>query len=157
MNVCDNFIGCRSPKTVELFRQARLVGIAYRRFAICLDPFGMLDSEVVVNLLPELGVGVDFVSHGTLPGERFKCSAPPSTGFGAANASRARVRVFQKAACTRLRCALCRANWKTLCRWRCNNTASSPLCVSVWTDFVMAFFSVSNGSCNRQRRDCALV
>jgi hypothetical protein len=36
----------------------------------------MLDSEVVVNLLPELGVGVDFVSHGTLPGERFKCSAP---------------------------------------------------------------------------------
>ena len=74
----------------------------------------MLDSEVVVNLLPELGVGVDFVSRETLPGERFKCGAPASNGFGAANASRARVRVFQKAACTRLRCALRRANWNTL-------------------------------------------
>jgi len=99
----------------------------------------MLDSEIVVNQLPKLGVGVDFVSHGTLPGERFKRGGPASTGFGATNVSRARLRVFQKAACTRLRCALCRANWKTLCRWRCNNTASIPLCVRVWIDFVMTF------------------
>jgi hypothetical protein len=26
-----------------------------------LDPFGMLEPQVVVNLLPKLGVGVDFV------------------------------------------------------------------------------------------------
>jgi len=101
----------------------------------------MLNSEIVVNQLPELGIGVDFVSHGTLPGERFKRA---STGFGATNASRARLRISQKAACTRLRCALCRANWKTLYRWRCNNTASIPLCVRVWIDFVMTFFSISN-------------
>jgi hypothetical protein len=110
----------------------------------------MLDSEIVVNQLPKLGIGVDFVSHGTLPGERFKRGGPASTGFGATRASRARLRVSQKAACTRLRCALCRANWKTLYRWRCNNTASIPLCVRVRIDFVMTFFSISNGSCNRQ-------
>ena len=55
----------------------------------------MLDSEVVVNLLPELGVGVDFVSHGTSPGERFKCDAPPSTGFGAAKADGQFAQIFR--------------------------------------------------------------
>jgi hypothetical protein len=28
-----------------------------------LHPFGMLEPQVVVNLLPELGVGVDLVRH----------------------------------------------------------------------------------------------
>ncbi len=42
-------------------------------FAIWLDPFGMLDPEVVVNLLPEFGVGVDFVRHSHWLGETFKC------------------------------------------------------------------------------------
>ena len=28
-----------------------------------LDPFGVLDWEVVVNLLPELAVGMDLVRH----------------------------------------------------------------------------------------------
>ena len=74
----------------------------------------MLDSEVVVNLLPELGVGVDFVSHGTSPGERFKRGAPASTGVGDASARRDQVRVFQKAVRTRLLCARRRANWITL-------------------------------------------
>jgi len=32
--------------------------------AIWLDPFGMLNPQIVVNLLPELGVGVDLVRHG---------------------------------------------------------------------------------------------
>ena len=63
MNICDSFIGRRSPKTVEFFHETRLVRITNRTFAIWLDPFGMLDSEVVMNLLPELGVGVDFVRH----------------------------------------------------------------------------------------------
>jgi hypothetical protein len=35
----------------------------------------MLDPQVVVNLLLELGVGVDLVIHGNWPGERFKCGA----------------------------------------------------------------------------------
>jgi len=43
---------CRSQ---ELFHEARLIGITHGGFAICLDPFGMLDPEVVVNLLPEFG------------------------------------------------------------------------------------------------------
>jgi len=30
-------------------------------FAIWLDPFGMLEPQIVVNLVPELGVGVDLV------------------------------------------------------------------------------------------------
>ena len=43
----------------------------------------MLDPEVVVNLLPEVGVVMGLVRHGNWPGERFKCGAVPSTSFGA--------------------------------------------------------------------------
>jgi hypothetical protein len=32
----------------------------------------MLDPQIVVNLLLELGVAVDLVIHGYCPGERFK-------------------------------------------------------------------------------------
>ena len=32
-------------------------------FTIWLHPFGMLDPQVVVNLLPEFGVSVDLVRH----------------------------------------------------------------------------------------------
>ncbi len=65
----------RSPsrRSIEQFHEARLVRIAHRRLAIWLDPFGMLDPEVVVNLLPQLGVSVDLVRNGHLLGERFKC------------------------------------------------------------------------------------
>jgi hypothetical protein len=35
----------------------------------------MLDPQVVVNLLLELGVGVDLVRHHHWIGERFKCDA----------------------------------------------------------------------------------
>jgi len=31
---------------------------AHGEFAISLDPFGMLDPQIVVNLLPKLGVGL---------------------------------------------------------------------------------------------------
>jgi hypothetical protein len=34
-------------------------------FAIWLDPFGMLDPQDVVNLLPELGIRVDLGKHGS--------------------------------------------------------------------------------------------
>src|SRR6266704_4960569 len=67
--------GSPSRQSVEQFRQARLVRITDGGFAIWLDPFGMLDPQVVVNLLPKLGVGVDLVSHRHCLGERFKCAA----------------------------------------------------------------------------------
>ena len=46
---------------IEHLHEACLVRIALRRFAIRLDPFGMLGPQVVVNLLPELRVGVDLM------------------------------------------------------------------------------------------------
>jgi len=62
-----------SPRSVEQFHEARLVRITHGGLAIWLDPFGMLDPEVVVNLLPKFGVGVDLVRNGRWLGERFKC------------------------------------------------------------------------------------
>jgi len=35
----------------------------------------MLDPQIVVNLLLDLGVGVDLMIHGYCLGERFKCDA----------------------------------------------------------------------------------
>ena len=49
---------------IEQFYETRLVRITHRAFAIWLDPFGMLDPQIVVNLLPKLAVGVDLVRHG---------------------------------------------------------------------------------------------
>jgi hypothetical protein len=43
---------CRSQ---EQFLEARLVSITLGAFSTWLDPFGMLDSQLFVNLLPELG------------------------------------------------------------------------------------------------------
>ena len=60
-----------SGQTIEQFREARLVRITHGGFAIWLDPFGMLDPEVVVNLLPELRVGLDLMRRGRRLGERF--------------------------------------------------------------------------------------
>ena len=42
-----------------------------------LDPFGMLDPQVVVNLLPKLGVGVDLVRNGHWFGEINEFHKPP--------------------------------------------------------------------------------
>src|SRR6202040_75609 len=36
-------------------------------FAIGLNPFGMLDPQIVVNLLLEFGVRVDLMRHGNWP------------------------------------------------------------------------------------------
>ena len=43
-------VGSPSRQSVELFQEA------HGGFAISLDPFGMLDPQIVVNLLLELGV-----------------------------------------------------------------------------------------------------
>jgi len=69
MRSSDRLVGSPSRQRVEQFHEARLVRITRGGFAIWLDPFGMLDPQVVVNLLPELGVGVDLVRHGHWLGE----------------------------------------------------------------------------------------
>ena len=66
MRSSDRLGGSPSRRRIEQFHEARLVRIARWGFAIWLDPFGMLDPQVVVNLLPELGIGVDLVRHGRL-------------------------------------------------------------------------------------------
>ena len=73
MRSSDRFVGSPSRKSVEQVRETRLVRITLGAFAIWLDPFGMLDPQVVVNLLPKLSVGVDLVRHGHWLGERFEC------------------------------------------------------------------------------------
>jgi len=52
-----------SHQCVEYLYKARLVRITHGRFAIWLDPFGMLGPQVVVNLLPKLGVRVGLGRH----------------------------------------------------------------------------------------------
>jgi hypothetical protein len=69
MNISDRLVGSPSRESIELFRETRLVRITHGGFAIWLDPFGMLDPQVVVNLLPEFGVSVDLVRHGYWLGE----------------------------------------------------------------------------------------
>jgi hypothetical protein len=118
----NNRLDSPSQQSVERSREARLVRIAHGTLAIGLDPFGMLDPQIVVNLLPEFGVGMDLVIHGYWPGERFKCvatvrtmgSAESLTGTGALSARYGQVRVFQRAARVCLRCARRWANWITL-------------------------------------------
>jgi hypothetical protein len=63
----DRSVGSPSRQSVENFRETRLVPIAHGGFAIWLDPFGMLDPEIVVNLLLEFGVRVDLMRHGNWP------------------------------------------------------------------------------------------
>ena len=87
----DRLVGAASRRSVEQFHEARLVRITGRGFAIGLDPFGMLDPQIVVNLLPELGVGVDLVKHGNWFGkdssaprdDSLKRSTESSTSDGA--------------------------------------------------------------------------
>ena len=69
MRSTDRFIGSHSRESVEQFHETRLVRITHGGFAIWLDPFGMLDPQIVVNLLPKLGVAVDLVRLGYWLGE----------------------------------------------------------------------------------------
>jgi hypothetical protein len=71
----DPLVGSPSSESIEQFHETRLVRITHRTVAIWLNPFGMLDPEIVVNLLPKLGVGVDLMRFGCWLGERFRCSA----------------------------------------------------------------------------------
>ncbi len=64
MNFSDRPVGSPSGEGVKQFHETRLVRITHGGLAIWLNPVGMLDSQVVVNLLPKLGVRVDLVRHG---------------------------------------------------------------------------------------------
>ena len=74
MRSSDRLVGSASRQCVEQFHEAGFVRVARGAFAIRLDPFGMLNPQIVVNLLPKLGVGVNLARHGHWLGERFKCS-----------------------------------------------------------------------------------
>jgi hypothetical protein len=54
----DPLVGSFSPYRTEQFHKTRLVRIAHGTVAIWLNPFGMLNPKIVVNLVPKLGVGV---------------------------------------------------------------------------------------------------
>src|SRR5262249_15063801 len=64
MRSSDRLVGSPLRQCVEQFDETRLVRITHGGFAIWLNPFGMLDPQVVVNLLPEFSVCVDLVRHG---------------------------------------------------------------------------------------------
>jgi len=72
MRINNTLSGFSWRQTIEQFRQARLVRITHGRFAIWFDPIRVLNPKVVVNLLPELHVSVDWMRrHDRGPGERF--------------------------------------------------------------------------------------
>jgi hypothetical protein len=71
MRIKNRLGGSPSRQRIEQFHEARLVRVTHGRFAIWLDPFRVLDPEVVVNLLPELRVSVDLMMQGRRLGERF--------------------------------------------------------------------------------------
>src|SRR5438874_13441350 len=64
MSSNGRLVGSPSPRNAEQFHEARLVRITRGGVAIGVNPVGMLDPQIVVNLLLELGVGVDLVRHG---------------------------------------------------------------------------------------------
>jgi hypothetical protein len=63
----DRSVGSPSRQSVDHFREARVVRITLGGLAIGLDPFGMLDPQIVVNLLLKFGVRVDWMRHGNWP------------------------------------------------------------------------------------------
>ena len=64
MQTNDKLVGSFSPYRMEQFHETRLVRIAHGTVAIWLNPFGMLDPKILVNLLPKLCVGVGLMRSG---------------------------------------------------------------------------------------------
>jgi hypothetical protein len=75
MTGSNTLVGSPLRQCVEQFDETRLVRITHGGFAIWLNPFGMLDPQVVVNLLPKLGIGVDLARGGRCGGQRFTARA----------------------------------------------------------------------------------
>ena len=53
-----------SRQTIDQFLEAGVVRITNGGLATWLHPFGMLEPQVVVNLLSKLGIRADLVRHG---------------------------------------------------------------------------------------------
>src|SRR5262249_691062 len=100
--VCVDGRGVRATNSdvfqiTEQFHEAHLIRITDRRFTIWLHPFGMLHSEVVVDLPPKLDVSVNVVSlHYCLRENSSvqakgssKATSPSSTSRGVVSARRA--------------------------------------------------------------------
>jgi hypothetical protein len=99
------FVDRRAGRTVdsdpfqvgEQFHEAHLIRITDRRFTIWLHPFGVLDSEVVMDLPPKLGVSVNVVSlrhclgenSSVQPNGSSKATSPSSTSCRAMSARQA--------------------------------------------------------------------
>src|SRR5438094_338653 len=82
-----------------------------------------------------------------------KGSAETATSLRAVSARYGQVRVFQTEARMCLRCAPRWANRITSLRWRCSNTASSPLCVRVRVYFLQCLrnrLPLRNARCDRR-------
>jgi hypothetical protein len=78
LSPCSSAPWTAASDSLDLLRvevSSSSIRITQGAFAIWLDPFGMLDPQVVVNLVPKLGVGVDLVMHGHWLGKRFTCGA----------------------------------------------------------------------------------
>jgi len=60
----DRSVGSSSRQSVEHFREARAVRITHGGFATGRNPFRMLDPQIVVNLLLQFSVRVDWMRHG---------------------------------------------------------------------------------------------
>src|SRR5947207_13089854 len=59
--------GSPSRRSADQFREPRLVRITDGGAAIGVDPVGVLDPQIIANLLLELGGGVELVVHGYCP------------------------------------------------------------------------------------------
>ena len=59
----DIIVGFTWHRGIEQFHQTRLIRITQWRLAILLDPLGMLDPEVVMNLLQQVRLSADLLGH----------------------------------------------------------------------------------------------
>ncbi len=129
-------VGFNGSRGIEQFHQTRFIGITHWRFAILLDPVGMLDPQVVVNLLQQVRVSADFLGHshidsvedqvcrGTVLPKPRRNSRPAAAPWSTRQQYPKGERPCSGANSIALRC------------WRCNNTASSPLCVRVGIEVI---------------------
>jgi hypothetical protein len=63
MIAAKKLVGFGLNQAFQRFHQARLVRITHGRLAVWLDPLGMLDPQVVVDLFTQVCVGVELVKH----------------------------------------------------------------------------------------------
>src|SRR5216117_478043 len=77
---CDQVAFAGLEKTDQL-RQAPLVGIARGTVTVGLDPLGLLEPQVFMNLLLQLAVGMNLMRHDNFLGEGLNQIASCSSRF----------------------------------------------------------------------------